>query len=119
MKLTRLFTGDDQMSHFEEVHMELFDVQYGKLTRAIAAKDIYFGEIEGLDEIHWHNPPSPHFIIMLTGAIEIEVGNGSKKIFNEGDVLLAEDTTGQGHITRSASKGVRKYLMIPVASNNL
>jgi uncharacterized cupin superfamily protein len=37
---------------------------------------------------------------MLSGEMEVEIGDGSKRRFKAGDVLLAEDTTGQGHITR-------------------
>lgn len=49
---------------------------------------------------------------MLQGAMEIEIGDGTKKNFYEGDVLLAEDVTGQGDINRAANEGVRKYLVI-------
>jgi Ethanolamine utilization protein EutJ (predicted chaperonin) len=114
MKVVRLFTGDDQQSHFEEIDMDLFDAQYGKLTNFIPVKNIFFGEIDGFEVIDCHNPQAKHYIVMLNGAIEIEVGNGAKRIFKEGDVLLAEDTTGQGHITRAVSQGLRKYLMIPL-----
>lgn len=49
--------------------------------------------------------------------MEIETGDGTKRIFHEGDILLAEDTTGQGHITRAASEGPRKYLAIPLETS--
>lgn len=114
MKIVKLFTGEDQKSHFQEINLELFEAQYGKLTNFIPVRNIIFGEIDGHEEISWHNPPGKHYIIMLKGAIEIEVGDGTKRIFNEGDILLAEDTTGQGHITRAKSQGSRKYLMIPL-----
>jgi len=39
------------------------------------------------DEISWHNPPVPQFVIMLEGAMEIETGNGTKRIFNTGDIV--------------------------------
>jgi quercetin dioxygenase-like cupin family protein len=76
-----------------------------------------FGELGELREISWHNPSCSEYVIMLKGSIEIEVGNGTKKIFNEGDIILAEDTTGQGHVTRAASEGVRRYLIMPLKKN--
>ena len=51
---------------------------------------------------------------MLKGAMEIEIGNGITRVFNEGEILLAEDLEGQGHITRGASKGPRYYIVLPV-----
>lgn len=90
------------------------DAALGKLTPAIAVENIIFGEIENVNEILWHNPPCKQYIIMLHGSMEIEISDGARRIFHPGDVLLAEDTTGKGHITRAASEGVRKYLVIPV-----
>jgi len=92
MKFIKLFTGDDQKSHFQEMKMELFDAQYGKLTNPISVKNIIFGEVEDINEVNWHNPPCQQYIIMLKGAMEIEIGDGTKKTFNEGDILLAADT---------------------------
>ncbi len=112
MKITQLFTGQDKKSHFQDLEIPLKDAEFGKITDPTGVSNVVFGEIEDLKEIPWHNPPCRQYIIMLQGSMEIEIGDGSKRIFNEGDVLLAEDTTGQGHITRAASEGVRKYMVI-------
>lgn len=113
VKFIKIVTGEDQQSHFQEMEIELFEAEYGKLSNSIAVKKLIFGEIEGTEMIDWHNPPCRQFIIMLHGSMEIEIGDGTKKIFHEGDVVLAEDTTGQGHITHAASAGTRRYLAIP------
>ena len=112
MKLTRLFTGTDQESHFEDLDIPLIDHLFGKTSVAFNAEHVIFGEIEDIPEIAWHNTPCRQYIIMLQGVMEIEIGSGEKRIFNEGDVLLAEDTVGRGHITRAASKGLRRYVVI-------
>jgi quercetin dioxygenase-like cupin family protein len=114
MKVTRIFTGSDQQSHFEEIELSFIDSEYGKITNPIHTENIIFGEREEIDEISWHNPPCPQYVIMLKGSVEIQTGNGAKRIFKEGDIVLAEDVTGQGHITRPASEGVRRYLVIPL-----
>lgn len=117
MKFTRLFTGTDQQSHFEDLEIPTGETYFGGLvtvTAPLTVASIAFGEIDGLDEVPWHNPPCRQYIMMLQGAMEIEIGDGTRRIFNVGDVVLAEDTTGQGHITRAASKGVRRYLFAPL-----
>ena len=47
-------------------------------------------------------PPAPRrqFVIILSGQLEIGLGDGSKHIFGPGDARLVEDTTGQGHTTK-------------------
>jgi hypothetical protein len=118
MKYTSIYTGTDKRSHFEDGDFELFDVLIGKVTAQIPATCLYFGEITDTDEISWHNPPVQQIVIMLEGAMEIEIGDGTKRIFNTGDIVFAEDTTGQGHITRAASLGNRRYIVIPITNQN-
>ena len=113
MKITRLFTGPDQQSHFEEISVELFQNPFGKNSQAFPVQCLLLGEVE-IKEVSWHNPPFPQYIVMLGGSMEIEVGDGTKRVFNAGEILLAEDTAGQGHITRAASEGVRRYMVMPL-----
>jgi hypothetical protein len=44
-------------------------------------------------------PATIHFI--LAGQMEIGIGDGTTRRFGPGDVVLADDLTGQGHTTRS------------------
>ena len=48
----------------------------------------------------WHNTPKRHCIIILSGEVELTVGDGTERRLGPGDVLLAEDVTGRGHLTR-------------------
>jgi quercetin dioxygenase-like cupin family protein len=106
IKFIRIFTGNDQQSHFENL-----DILY---NMPISVEQMIMGQVEELDarEIGWHNPPVSQYVVMLKGSMEIEIGDGSTCIFNPGDILLAEDTTGQGHNTRAASEGKLLYLII-------
>ncbi|HEV2614552.1 MAG TPA: hypothetical protein VGV92_07565 [Gammaproteobacteria bacterium] len=114
MKVTRLYTGEDQQSHFHDIQLELNPSVFGKITVPTESQNIVFGEIEGPNEISWHNPPCAQYVVMLKGSVEIEIGDGSKRLFNEGDIILAEDITGQGHVTRGIGEGVRRYLVVPL-----
>jgi hypothetical protein len=48
---------------------------------------------------------------MLTGKMEVEVSHGEARRFAAGDVLLVEDITGEGHISRAVGKE-RVYLAV-------
>ena len=50
----------------------------------------------------------------LTGSVELEVGDGTKRILGPGEILLAEDTHGQGHISRNVGGQSRTCLFIPL-----
>jgi uncharacterized cupin superfamily protein len=49
---------------------------------------------------------------MLDGEVEIEAGDGTKRRFGTGDVLLAEDTAGRGHISRAVEGRPRKSIFV-------
>ena len=51
---------------------------------------------------------TPH----IEGEGEIEIGDGTKRRFKAGDILLAEDTTGRGHITRVLNNQPRKVMFV-------
>lgn len=113
MKITRIYTGDDGESHFEEIDIPLGEQNIvGALSQTFAATGIIFRENQGDYDYDWHNAPSRRYIINLAGAVEITVGDGSQRIFGPGDVFLAEDTTGRGHISRAVDGQPRKSIFV-------
>jgi hypothetical protein len=65
---------------------------------------------EGSYDRSWHNAPLRQYVVTLTGWWEIEVSDGEVRRFGPGSVLLAEDTTGKGHVNRV--NGPTERLMI-------
>lgn len=61
-----------------------------------------------------HPAPKPQWVIMLRGAIEVVVTDGTRRVFGPGDLLLAEDTDGPGHITNGVGDGPFEALVLPV-----
>ena len=55
--------------------------------------------------IDWHHAPRRRYVVVLKGRFEVEVENGgTTRSFGLGDVLLAEDLTGKGHLTRAVGE---------------
>jgi hypothetical protein len=48
-----------------------------------------------------HPAPREQWVVMLRGAIEVEVSDGARQRFGPGDLIFVEDTTGSGHVTTS------------------
>ena len=112
-KVTRIYTGTDGESHFEDIVIPLEDNRgIGRWSELIKATGIIFGEMESNYVNEWHNAPRRQFVITLEGEGEIEIGDGTKRRFRSGDILWAEDTTGRGHISRVVSNQPRKIMII-------
>ena len=113
MQITRVYTGDDEQSHFETIDVPLSESRYGSLSELFEAEGIIFRETPVGGELDFHNAPRRQFVVTLSGEVEIECGDGATRRLGAGEILLADDTTGQGHITRDL-KGPRRSLFIPL-----
>ncbi|UCE86849.1 MAG: hypothetical protein JSU66_03695 [Deltaproteobacteria bacterium] len=114
MRVTRIFTGPDGESHFEDLEIELREAgAIGSLSEAIPATGAIFRETGADYDLDWHNAPRRQFVVMLSGGrVEVEVGDGTTRRLGPGDVLLAEDTTGRGHRSRAVDEEPRVSLFI-------
>ena len=113
MKVTRLYTGPDRESHFEDVNILLEDTDgVDRRSQLMKATGILFRETGGEYSLDWHNAPRRQFIITLEGQVEIVIGDGIKRQLGPGDILLAEDTTGRGHISRAVNNQPRTSIIV-------
>ena len=113
MKITRLYTGSDGESHFEDVDISLDNVVGSqRMSKLKNATGIIFRETNGEYDLNFHNAPRRQFIITLEGQVELVVGDGTSRILGPGDILLVEDTAGRGHISRAVNNQPRKSIFI-------
>ena len=112
-KIVRIFTGDDGESHFEDVEVELKESGIvGALSELEPATGIVFRETGPGYDFDWHNAPRRQYVITLSGAFEVEIGDGTTRRLGAGDILLAEDTTGRGHRSRAVGEGIRRSIFV-------
>jgi hypothetical protein len=52
--------------------------------------------------------------IWLDAEYELTVSDGEKRVIGVGEVVLAEDTTGKGHITKPLGEKLAHGLFIPI-----
>jgi hypothetical protein len=113
MKVLRIYTGADNQSHFEDVLVPMKDSgKIGFMSELTKATGVVFRETGGDYNYDFHTAPRRQYVVNLEGEVEIEVGDGTRRILRTGDILLAEDTTGQGHISRAVAGKPRKSLFI-------
>jgi hypothetical protein len=113
MKITRVYAGDDHQSHFEDLVIAEDETAHGWLTELVPATGVLFRRTPPGGSLDFHQAPRRQFVITLSGAVEIECGDGSVRRLGPGDVLLADDTTGQGHISREV-ESPRRTVFVPL-----
>jgi len=106
MEITRFYTTAEGGSRFEDLAVSFSqsrDDEFGNtllLSRALGALDAVVVELpDGLDQ-GWHNAPHRQIVLVLNGAVEVETTDGEKRRWGAGDVFVAADVSGKGHLTR-------------------
>ncbi len=112
MNCTWLYTGADGQSHLADLRIPA-GAPGGAGADPIPALSIWFTETAGGRVAGFHRPARRQFVIVLSGIEEIELADGTTRQFRAGDVLLADDTTGTGHITRDLEDCSRLFIAVP------
>jgi hypothetical protein len=92
----RLHAGPDGVSRVDPIDLGARP----DWTKGLPATQIAFRVWPVGEFLDWHPAPRRQFVIILSGQLEIGLGDGSKQVFGPGDARLVEDTTGRGHTTR-------------------
>jgi hypothetical protein len=61
-----------------------------------------------------HPSPCRQYVIWLDAEYELTASDGEKRVIGVGEVVLAEDTTGKGHITKPLGQKLAHGLFIPI-----
>ena len=102
MKVTYLYTGDDGQSHFEDIDLAATPIGTGEgIELRGAIQGLLLLSLPSSFSNEYHNAPRRQFVLQLTGRGEYTVGDGTSRILGPGDVLLVDDRTGQGHLSRT------------------
>jgi quercetin dioxygenase-like cupin family protein len=98
IRCVRLWTGDDQNSHFEEGVIELKSgPRRDWLSDKLAVASISFQETASGGAFAWHTAPVRQLVITLSGTLDFQTREGAHFLLHPGNILLAEDTVGSGH----------------------
>jgi hypothetical protein len=118
MRIARIYTGDDGRSHFEDIEVRF--TEGGAMrprTAPLPALSATLSEGGTVPDMDFHVAPRRQFVITLSGRLEMECGDGTKRQFGPGDVFLADDRTGQGHISRTI-EAPRSSVAVPLGEGS-
>jgi quercetin dioxygenase-like cupin family protein len=104
--MTRIYTGPDGQTHAAEVEVKVNPLA-GRFERSFATSQTV--KTSGSQFMRWspgyvndwHPARQRQYVITLSGRGEIELVGGQKIALEPGRIILAEDVTGKGHISRT------------------
>ena len=108
--IIRLYTGNDGQAHFEDLNVPAGEVETVALK---TGADMTFRSTPDGTFSDWHTAPRRQYVIVLSGQMEIGIGDGTVRRLGQGDILQVEDLTGQGHTTRSVGNRVSATVPLP------
>jgi quercetin dioxygenase-like cupin family protein len=116
MAIIRIYTGPDEKSHFQEIVPQWKPLgDQSESAELIPGSGIVMRRFEPKRTNPWHHAPGRYAVFTLSGAVDIEIGDGTVKRLGPGDILIAEDLTGQGHGTREVGPEPRVSIFVPLS----
>src|SRR3712207_3575401 len=113
MRIHHLYADASGESHFEDVEIEwVEETRSGKLSRRFPAAGIIFREVPPTYDLDWHPAPRRQYIINLDAGVEITASDGESRVIGAGEVLLVEDVTGKGHLSKAVNDRLRHCIFV-------
>jgi len=110
MKYVRIYADPTGESHFEDVEIELAQLNFIPPTSPVnlssfsPALQYAFCSFPADWQGDRHHAPQRQFFFFISGEVAVQVSDGEVRHFGAGSVVLADDTTGKGHVSWVTSK---------------
>ncbi len=115
MRIHNLYTDEDGESHFRDIEVEWVEESHaGKLSQRFPATGIIFRQVPSSYDLDWHPAPRRQYIINLDAGAELTASDGERRVIAAGEVILVEDTTGKGHLSKAVEGQVRHCIFVPI-----
>jgi quercetin dioxygenase-like cupin family protein len=115
MRIHNLYTDAKGESHFRDIEVEWVEEgRAGKLSKRLPATGIIFRQVPPTYDLDWHPAPRRQYIINLDAGVFITASDGERREIKAGEVILVEDTTGKGHLSKAVDATIRHCIFVPV-----
>jgi len=122
MKYSKIYSDEKGESHFQDIDIELKTIEYAPpappflVSRFTHAHQYAFTVFESGWFGDWHPTPVKQVFFLLSGTMEVMVSDGEKRMFGPGSIVLVEDTTGKGHVSKVIGSEDVKTVVIQLES---
>jgi hypothetical protein len=115
MRIHNLYVDANGETHFRDIEVQWVEERnFSKLSARLPATGIIFRETSADYDLDWHPAPRRQYIINLDGGVKITVSDGESRTIGAGEVLLVEDTSGKGHLSKSVAGKMRHSIFVPI-----
>ena len=115
MRIHNLYVDASGETHFRDIEVAWVEEgRGGKLSKRLPATGIIFRKTSGDYDLDWHPAPRRQYIVNLDGGVQITASYGETRVIGAGEVILVEDTTGKGHLSKAVEGKLRHSIFIPI-----
>ena len=115
MKIIRLYVDEKGESHFQDVEVQFQEPTHsGRVSARLPATGIIFREVPADYNLDWHAAPRRQYIINLDAGVQLTASDGETRRVKAGEVVLVEDTSGKGHLSKTLDGKIRHCIFVPI-----
>lgn len=115
MRIHNLYMDADGESHFRDIEINWAgESGFSKHSEMLKATGIMFRETSGDYDLDWHPAPRRQYIINLDAGAQLTASDGDCRTINAGEVILVEDISGKGHLSKSVGGKLRHSIFVAV-----
>ena len=115
MQIHNLYADAAGESHFRDIDIEWVEATpSGKFSKRLPATGIIFRQAPPTYDLDWHPAPRRQYIINLDAGVRITASDGESRVIGAGEVILVEDITGKGHLSKALDGKLRHCVFVPI-----
>lgn len=113
MRIHNLYEDANGESHFRDIEIEWVGERRGsKLSAHIPATGLIFRQVQPDYDLDWHPAPRRQYIINLDAGVQITASDGESRVIGAGEVVLVEDVSGKGHLSKAVENTLRHCIFV-------
>ncbi|WP_428491583.1 hypothetical protein [Rhodopila sp.] len=115
MRIHNIYVDGTGETHWRDIEVQwVEDRNSSRLSARLPANGIIFRETAGDYDLSWHPAPRRQYIINLDGGVKITASDGEAREIGAGEVILVEDISGKGHLSKSIGGTMRHSIFVPI-----
>jgi hypothetical protein len=110
-----LYCDANGESHWRDITIDWeSDNGHSKMSARLPATGVIFRQTAAEHDRPWHPAPRRQYIINLDAGVELVASDGEARVIGAGEVILVEDITGKGHLSKSVNNKMRHSIFVPI-----
>jgi len=115
VRIHNLYADAQGQSHFRDIEVEWAEeTRAGRLSKRLPATGIIFRQVPPTYDLDWHPAPRRQYIINLDAGVQITASDGEARVIGAGEVILVEDISGKGHLSKALDGKLRHCIFVPI-----